>query len=98
MNQPDPFDQTPHNSCLCSASMKLYDERRRSGRAQIALIACRSRLAFLEVVVADMESQNSQLRLENQHLVLTLRHLVREQVCKLLETFTHAKCRYHGRA
>ena len=56
----------------------LSNERRRSGRTQLALIACQSHLAFLEAVIEDMKSQNCQLHQENQRLILVLRQLVSE--------------------
>ncbi|KAF4496648.1 hypothetical protein FAGAP_7190 [Fusarium agapanthi] len=76
MSSSDPFSQDPPDSCSCAASSMLSEERRRSGRTRMALLACQSRLAFLEAMVADMESQNGQLRSENQRLILVLRHLV----------------------
>ncbi|KAF9763299.1 hypothetical protein IL306_003169 [Fusarium sp. DS 682] len=76
MSPSDPFSQAPPDACSCVASSILPEERRRSGHTRMALMACQSRLAFLEAMVADMEAQNSQLRLENQCLILTLRHLV----------------------
>ncbi|SPJ78482.1 uncharacterized protein FTOL_06871 [Fusarium torulosum] len=76
MSQPDPFDQISQDPCHCLASSTLLNERRRNGRTTMTLLACQSRMALLEAMVDEKEAQNNQLRMENQRLILTLRHLV----------------------
>ncbi|KAI8691500.1 hypothetical protein NCS56_00142900 [Fusarium sp. Ph1] len=74
MSSSNPFYANPETRC-CAASSLLAEERRRSGRTKLALMVCQNRLALLEALLEDTQHQLRQLRWENQHLVLTVRHL-----------------------